>query len=120
MGGFEAVYEKIKAYSEMTKSECAFIYDLCQERKPKKIVEIGVSSGAGSLLLLEATKESGALLYSVDIGGKYYRDRNENIPLEKRREVGFLCEEADCFHKRWSLKKKLNHCRLCGRFRGGD
>ena len=68
MGGFEAVYEKIKAYSEMTKSECAFIYDLCQERKPKKIVEIGVSSGAGSLLLLEATKESGALLYSVDIG----------------------------------------------------
>ena len=47
MGGFEAVYEKIKAYSEMTKSECAFIYDLCQERKPKKIVEIGVSSGAG-------------------------------------------------------------------------
>lgn len=90
MGGFEAVYEKIKAYSEMTKSECAFIYDLCQERKPKKIVEIGVSSGAGSLLLLEATKESGALLYSVDIGGKYYRDRNENIPLEKRREVGFL------------------------------
>ena len=39
MGGFEAVYEKIKAYSEMTKSECAFIYDLCQERKPKKIVE---------------------------------------------------------------------------------
>lgn len=56
MGGFEAVYEKIKAYSEMTKSECAFIYDLCQERKPKKIVEIGVSSGAGSLLLLEATK----------------------------------------------------------------
>ena len=66
MGGFEAVYEKIKAYSEMTKSECAFIYDLCQERKPKKIVEIGVSSGAGSLLLLEATKESGALLYSVD------------------------------------------------------
>lgn len=87
-------------------------------KEPKKIVEIGVSSGAGSLLLLEATKESGALLYSVDIGGKYYRDRNENIPLEKRREVGFLCEEADCFHKRWSLKKKLNHCRLCGRYRG--
>ena len=110
MGGFEAVYEKIKAYSEMTKSECAFIYDLCQERKPKKIVEIGVSSGAGSLLLLEATKESGALLYSVDIGGKYYRDRNENIPLEKRREVGFLVV----------FEKKLNHCRLCGRYRGGD
>ena len=108
MGGFEAVYEKIKAYSEMTKSECAFIYDLCQERKPKKIVEIGVSSGAGSLLLLEATKESGALLYSVDI------DRNENIPLEKRREVGFLCEEAE----KVVFEKKLNHCRLCGRYRG--
>ena len=99
MGGFEAVYEKIKAYSEMTKSECAFIYDLCQERKPKKIVEIGVSSGAGSLLLLEATKESGALLYSV---------------LEKRREVGFLCEEAE----KVVFEKKLNHCRLCGRYRG--
>ena len=84
MGGFEAVYEKIKAYSEMTKSECAFIYDLCQERKPKKIVEIGVSSGAGSLL------------------------------LEKGREVGFLCEEAE----KVVFEKKLNHCRLCGRYRG--
>ena len=98
MGGFEAVYEKIKAYSEMTKSECAFIYDLCQERKPKKIVEIGVSSGAGSLLLLEATKESGALLYSVDIGGKFFRLFKQKNPLVKRGGGWFLWAETHCFH----------------------
>ena len=33
MGGFEAVYEKIKAYSEMTKSECAFIYEIDDQVK---------------------------------------------------------------------------------------
>ncbi|MGN1154361.1 MAG: class I SAM-dependent methyltransferase [Candidatus Gastranaerophilaceae bacterium] len=86
MKNFDELYENIKTYSEMTKSECKFLYDSIMEVKPKKILEVGVSSGASSSLILEAVKNnSDAKLYSVDLIDNYYKNHT--------KKTGFLVKE---------------------------
>ena len=86
MTNFKKIYNKIKKYSEMTMSECEFLYNTILKYKPKKIVEIGVSSGASSALILDAIKDDkDAMLYSVDLAEYYYK--------EPQKKVGFLVEK---------------------------
>lgn len=91
MKQFNSIYNKVCKYSEMTKSECEFLYNAVLEKKPKKILEVGVSSGASSALLLDASFDCGAILYSVDLATKYYKDNSKN--------VGFILKEQNYFNK---------------------
>jgi glycosyltransferase involved in cell wall biosynthesis len=88
-------------YSEMSASERNFIAGLVTTLRPKKMLEIGVSSGASSALLLGAG-DSQTRLHSIDTAFKYYRDRG--LPFEQQREVGFLVRQKYAeLTNRWSL-----------------
>lgn len=84
---FENAYNQVSNYLEMSKSEAEFLYNLILEKKPKKVLEVGVSSGASAYLILCALNENnnGATLSSIDIVNYYYKDKN--LP------VGFLVED---------------------------
>lgn len=97
MRDFDSVYNKIKNYSEMTRSESEFLYDSIVDLKPKKILEIGVSSGASSAVILEAIKNnSDSVLYSVDLMDTYYKNN--------KKQTGFIVYEA--------FKEYLNRYKL--------
>ena len=58
----------------MAKNERYFLNGIIRALKPKKILEVGVSSGGGSVLILNAISDiDGAQLYSVDYMKKSYR-----------------------------------------------
>ncbi len=103
--GIDKINSKIDNYSEVTKSERDFLYGLVRKVKPKKICEIGVSSGASSAIILDAIKDiESSHLYSVDLSRKYYRDVRNNLPQEEVRSVGFLVDEMFPELKtKWSL-----------------
>ena len=56
-------------YSEMTSFEKAFLCGLLKEKRPKKIVELGVSGGGTTAVILTCLK----LLQSTGGGRKYIR-----------------------------------------------
>lgn len=86
MANFDNIYSKIKKYSEMTKSESEFLYNEIKKNQPKKILEVGVSSGSSSLLILNAIKDNAsAKLYSIDLSESYYKDKSQ--------KVGFLVDK---------------------------
>lgn len=75
------------AYSEMTSFQQAFLCGLIREKKPKKIVEIGVAAGGTTSVMLEAIELLGleTKVHSVDISEKRYRTG--------KRDTGFLVDE---------------------------
>ncbi len=92
-------------YSEMLPSERVFLDELLREKKPLKILEVGVSSGASSVVILNAMQElPGSKLYSVDLSEKYYPDVNDESRKDKRPS-GFLVREyfPDIDEKKWRL-----------------
>jgi predicted O-methyltransferase YrrM len=61
--------------SEMSLAQRMFINALILRNKPKKILEIGVSAGGSSIVILNAIKDfSGAKLFSVDLYDTWYKD----------------------------------------------
>lgn len=82
----DPIYDIIEPYSEMSKTERYFLNGMIRYLKPKKILEVGVSSGGGSALILNAISDiDGAELYSVDYSEKAYRHPD--------KPSGFLVEE---------------------------
>jgi len=76
----------IKIYIELTLEEQKFLNGLIRTIKPKKIVEIGVSSGGSSALILNAIKDiEGSRLFSIDRSINYYK--------QKEKKSGFLVQE---------------------------
>ncbi len=75
--------ESVK-YSEMTDFQQAFLCGAIKEKKPKKILEVGVSAGGTTAVILECLKELGneCEMYSVDWLDFYY--------LEPEKQVGFF------------------------------
>jgi predicted O-methyltransferase YrrM len=66
--------DRTKLYVEMSESETKFLSYLIRRYKPKKIVEIGVSSGGSSVVILNAIKDIyGAKLYSIDLSKNVYK-----------------------------------------------
>jgi predicted O-methyltransferase YrrM len=60
--------------SEISKGEREFLNALILRHKPKKILELGVSSGGSSIVILNAIKDfSGTNLYSIDLKDYWYR-----------------------------------------------
>ena len=65
----EEVDELIKDISEMQKIERQFINGIIRQVKPKKILEVGISSGAGTAIILNAIKDmQESKLYSIAYG----------------------------------------------------
>lgn len=91
------VEEKIKEKSEMLSTEQAFLNGLIRKYKPKKILELGVSAGGSSVIMLNASKDiEGSKVYSIDKLNYYYKN--------PRKNVGYLVKEKfPKLTKNWNL-----------------
>lgn len=72
--------------SEMAVEELAFLCGLLKKKKPEKILEVGVSAGGTTAVVLKCMEKLGldAQMISIDIEENYYRD--------VRKKVGYLVE----------------------------
>ena len=88
---------KSKLTSEMTYLERYFLNGIVRQTKPKKILELGVSAGGSSAIILNAIKDfDNAKLYSVDYNTKLYYDNSKN--------TGFIIDEKfSNLKNKWSL-----------------
>lgn len=75
---------------EMSEFESAFLCGLIKEKKPKKIVEVGIAAGGTTSIILQCLKSLGinesTELHSVDISELFYRGNGE--------KSGYLAEQA--------------------------
>ena len=76
--------KKAVKFSEMTEHEQQFLRTILKNKQPKKVLEIGMSAGGTTVLLLEELARE-TILYSVDINEFHYRD--------KQRKSGFIADE---------------------------
>jgi predicted O-methyltransferase YrrM len=93
---FNAIPPKTYEFMEMDAPEKKFLFGLIRYFKPKNILEIGVSSGGGSGLILQAIKDiKESTLTSIDIGKQAYRYPDE--------PVGFVALRENANNPQWSL-----------------
>jgi len=86
---------QIAPHSEMTREEREFVNGLVRYHKPKKILEVGISAGASSLILLNAGADYGAQVHSVDYAEAWYQDYS--------KKTGFLVgEQAPDLAAKWN------------------
>lgn len=89
------IYQKVKLfhqvtenedYSEMTAFQRDFLCGMLREKKPQKVLEIGVSAGGTTAVVLECLKNLGlkSKMYSVDVSKAWYRS--------DKRETGFIAK----------------------------
>ncbi len=86
---YRRIEDKIQGHDkvEMLEIEKKFLNGIIRKYKPKKLLEIGVSKGGSSAIILNAINDiEGSKLYSIDIQDECYR-----IPGKK---TGFLIEES--------------------------
>ena len=83
--------------SEMSYKERCFLNGIVRQTKPKKILELGVSAGGSSALILNAIKDdANARLYSIDYNAKWYRD--------PEKSTGYIMDECFSHLKdKWQL-----------------
>ena len=75
-----------KFVSEMSYLERCFLNGIIRQTKPKKILELGVSAGGSSAIILNAIKDfDNSKLYSIDYNTKLYYDNSKN--------TGFIIDE---------------------------
>ena len=75
------ITEKIKKYSgwELRLEEAKFINGIIRKNKLKKCLEIGVSQGGSSILILNSIKNfEDSILVSLDLNKELYTDPNKN------------------------------------------
>lgn len=62
--------------SEMNHEQLAFLCGLIKEKRPKKIVEVGVAAGGTTCVILECVKELEleSLIYSIDLCNNYWQE----------------------------------------------
>lgn len=95
----EEIYEEVdwtSVDSEMTDGQRRFINGLVQYYQLESILELGVSAGGGTMVLLNAMENEGTLC-SIDSATQFYR--NEELP------VGYYALEryGNLLNKRWNL-----------------
>lgn len=97
------VYDKINwdvIDSEMTDGQRRFISGLIQYYEPENVLELGVSAGGGTVVLLNSLlslNNWNGTLVSIDVMDKFYRNPKEH--------VGFLASKLykDIAEDRWKL-----------------
>ena len=83
-------------FNEMTKQECQFLNSLILRNKPIKILELGVSAGGSSVILLNAIKENEkAKLYSIDYSNHWYKNKDY--------KTGFVLDKYSELKTKWKL-----------------
>ncbi len=94
LNSLEPTYER---FIEQKDEEREFLFALIAREKPKKVLEVGVSSGASSVLLLHAlsTVSPKTLLYSVDYSKQWY--------INSEHQTGFIIHVYPQFKKNWKL-----------------
>jgi predicted O-methyltransferase YrrM len=86
-------YEKI---SRMTAHEREFINALILRNKPGKLLEIGVSAGASSIIMLNAVKNiENAWVYSID--------SLDNCDKSPDKKTGYFVENYSGLKRKWEL-----------------
>ena len=91
-----ALGDDFKKYSEMFDQDRAFLNSLILRKKPRKVLEIGVSKGGSSIVILNAIKDiPESHLYSIDI--------RENCYCMPEHKTGFAVEEFPELKKKWTL-----------------
>jgi predicted O-methyltransferase YrrM len=92
----DQVFEKLQGI-ELSHQEQRFLSGLIRQTKPRKILELGVSAGGSSALILNAIRDTPeAHLYSIDFSKTYYRDPS--------KKCGFLVKERfPSFLDQWTL-----------------
>lgn len=90
-------YGTHQTISEMSYLERCFLNGIIRQTKPEKILELGVSAGGSSAIILNAIKDfDNAKLYSVDYSKKWYRDNS--------KDTGFIINEKFSHLKnKWEL-----------------
>jgi predicted O-methyltransferase YrrM len=83
-------------FSEMTGQERHFLNSMVLRHKPVKALELGVSAGSSSVILLNAIKENAmGTLYSVDYLSNWYKDQC--------RKTGFVLDKYPELKEKWKL-----------------
>lgn len=78
--------------SEMSYKDRAFLNGIIRRAKPKTIVEIGLSAGGSTSVILNAIRDmEDSKLYSFDYNTNWYRDQNSG--QDKGRKSGFLVNQ---------------------------
>lgn len=92
------VEKVIESYSEMTSFQQDFICGLLKEKRPKKIVELGVSAGGTTVLIMNCLKKLclNAEMYSVDLRTKWYKNEKYETGFVAKRF--FENDEKDSYH----------------------
>lgn len=92
-----------KSYAEMTPWQLSFLSGIIKRRNPQKILEIGVSAGGttavilSTLTLLKCRTE----MYSVDVSKRYYIDESKNTGFIAEWAEGYLKKKSD---DNWTYK----------------
>lgn len=85
-----------QSFSEMSEQDRIFLSTLVSQNKPQKVLELGVSHGASSVVILNALKENpSSRLYSLDYNEYHYR--------VKGKKTGYFVEGFPDLKKNWSL-----------------
>ena len=85
---YEEVSNFSNFYMELSKYDAGVICGLLRKYRPKKILEIGVSAGGSTCLILKCLELLGlteSAVYSIDLNEQFYRD--------KEKETGWLLKE---------------------------
>jgi len=93
---FNAISLETYAFMEMAIPEKKFLFGLIRHFKPKNILEIGVSSGGGSGLILQAINDiEESTLTSIDKAEYAYRYPD--------KPVGFVALQENANNPQWTL-----------------
>ncbi len=92
-----------EGYCEMKANEHAFLCGLMQEKKPEKVLEVGVAGGGTTAVIMKCLEyvNPDAKMYSVDINKECYR--------RKGKQTGYQLEEVKEY-----LANYANHKFLLG------
>jgi predicted O-methyltransferase YrrM len=83
-------------FNEMTGQERYFLNSMILRNKPVKILELGVSAGSSSMILLNAIKENDkGELYSIDYSNHWYKDQS--------CKTGFVLDKYPELKEKWKL-----------------
>jgi predicted O-methyltransferase YrrM len=94
----EHLEDSYLAVSEMTEEDRRFLNSLILRNRPKKLLEVGISAGSSSVIMLNALNiigGGGGTLYSIDKSLNWYADNN--------KKTGFIVDNYPELKHRWKL-----------------
>ena len=76
----ENQFPSLNPYTEIELEDQKFLYGLIRRFKPKKLLELGVSAGGSSSLILNAIKDiPNSKLYSIDRRNEWYKNATKKV-----------------------------------------